>query len=214
MKPVGEQAELAHAEREVGRPSHPLHVTLRMRADVPRLREAAPWLAIVAVLQALRAREGFRVVHFSVMTNHLHLIVEADGKEQFFGGMKALLTRLALRLNALFGRTGGLFSDRYHSHVLETPTEVRNAILYVLLNARKHAAEHGQHYAPHWLDPYSSAAKFEGWSRPIALTSADVGTSPPKTWLLQKGWRKAGSLDPAATPGNTDGSRRAKAKAA
>ena len=31
MKPVGEQAELAHAEREVGRPSHPLHVIFHLQ---------------------------------------------------------------------------------------------------------------------------------------------------------------------------------------
>jgi hypothetical protein len=31
--------------------------------------------------------------------------------------------------------------DRYHSRLLPTPKEVRNALRYVLLNARRHAAK-------------------------------------------------------------------------
>jgi putative transposase len=213
-KPAGDRAELPHARREVGRPSQPLHVTLRMRSDVPSLRAPAPWQAILAVLRAIREREGFRVVHYSVMTNHIHLLVEADGAEQFFDAMKALLTRLALRLNAAFCRKGRLFDDRYHSHVLETLAEVRNAILYILLNARKHAAEHGQRYAPGWLDPYSSAAAFEGWSGPIVPSSADLGTSSPQTWYLRTGWRNGGAMDPSMIPGGAPRRARTTCKAA
>lgn len=34
-----------------------------------------------------------------------------------------------------------MLSDRYHLHVLRTPREVRNALVYVLPNVRKHWRE-------------------------------------------------------------------------
>lgn len=213
--PTSKQPDVPHVARRFGNPSQPVHVTVRLRDGLPSLRQSAPWVAIVALLIALRERTDFRLVHYSVMTNHLHLIIEADGREQFFDGMKALLARLALQLNAVFERSGRLFAGRYHSHVLTTPGEVRNALLYVLLNARKHAAESGDRYAPHWLDPYSSAATFRGWSRPLAATSPpDVGTSAPQTWYLREGWRKAGALDPTTIPGGAPRRARANRKAA
>lgn len=211
---ANERPEVAHVARRFGKPSQPVHVTLRLREGLPSLRQPAPWAAIVALMIALRERTDFRVVHYSVMRNHLHLIIEADGREQFFDGMKALLARLALQLNALFERKGRLFAGRYHSHVLSTPDEVRNAILYVLLNTRKHAAETGDHYAVHWLDPYSSAATFREWSRPISTSTRDVGTSPAQTSFLREGWRKAGSLDPTTIPGGTPRRARTRSKAA
>jgi len=80
----------------------------------------------------------------------------------------------------MMGRKGRVFDDRYHARVLRTPTEVRHAIHYVLENARKHAAERGETYAPGYVDPYSSAG-----ARDLSLPVA-------QTWLLRAGWKRAG----------------------
>jgi putative transposase len=68
-----------------------------------------------------------------------------------------------------------VFDDRYHARVLRTPTEVRNAIHYVLSNARKHAAQRGEAYSPGYVDPYSSAG------------APDLALPPAQTWLLRAG---------------------------
>ena len=80
----------------------------------------------------------------------------------------------------MMGRSGRVFDDRYHARVLRTPTEVRHAIHYVLENARKHAAERGETYAPGYVDPYSSAG------------APGVALPPAQTWLLRESWRRAG----------------------
>jgi hypothetical protein len=90
-----------------------------------------------------------------------------------------------------------VFADRYHHRTLTTPRQVRNALAYVLCNARKHRV------APHrsgWLDPLSSAASFDGWTR--CANAADRITPAPRTWLLRVGWRRGGSIDPDHTPGS------------
>jgi hypothetical protein len=69
--------------------------------------------------------------------------------------MQSLGTRLAKALNKLLERKGTLFDDHYHSHLLESPTEVARALEYVRNNARRH-------YGGIEVDYYSSA---RAWSR-------------------------------------------------
>jgi hypothetical protein len=111
--------------------------------------------------------------------------------------MQGLAVRLARALNRSLGRRGTVFADRYHHRVLTTPRQVRNALGYVLCNARKHRV------APHrsgWLDPLSTAAWFDGWTHGTA--NDERMTPPPRTWLLRVGWRRAGLIDPDHTPGS------------
>ncbi len=103
-------------------------------------------------------REGFRLVEYSIQTNHLHLIVEADDRKALGRGMKGLLISVARRLNGLWGRKGRVFADRYFMRVVSSAVEVWRLLKYVLLNGRKH----GQRFEG--VDPYSSGPWFEGWS--------------------------------------------------
>ena len=89
-------------------------------------------------------RGEFRLVHYSLQGNHAHLIVEAKDRYALGRGMKAVDSRLARAVNRVFGRSGPVLADRYHVRVLKTPREVRNALAYVLLNARRHAAKAGR----------------------------------------------------------------------
>ena len=51
-------------------------------------------------------REDFRVIHYSLVGNHAHFIVEAGGPEALGRGMKSLTRRLMLAVNHVFGRKG------------------------------------------------------------------------------------------------------------
>jgi len=175
-----------------------------MRADVPSLRTRGAMRTIVGVLRNARGRFDLRVVELAVLGNHLHLIVEAEAKDGLTRGMRGLGTRLAIHLNRHFGRKGRLFDDRYHARALTTPLEVKRGLCYVLNNFRKHEAQAGRTIAARWIDPYSSAPRFDGWHDVGALrtnVALDLGTLPPRTWLLEKGWRKHGLLDPSEVPG-------------
>ncbi len=138
------------------------------------------------------------------------MIVEAAGKQALGSGMKAIASRLAFAVNRVFGRRGPVLDGRYHVRVLRTPREVRNALAYVLLNVRKHwRARRG--VAPMVrLDEASSGRLFDGWRRRRAAAS---GPDPPevagaRTWLLRRGWRRHGLIDPAEVPGPAGRARR------
>lgn len=192
-----------HVPREEFRAGSVHHVTLRLHEGIPSLRQQSVWSVVVGVLLAVRGRAGFRIVQVSVQTNHLHLLVEAEDAAALEHGMRSLGTRLAKRINRCFDRSGELFADRYHARAIATPREARAALAYVLLNARKHAAELGRTLARHWIDPYSSAATFDGWATQprIEGRASDCGTSPPTTWLLAEGWRRHGLVAVDEVPG-------------
>jgi hypothetical protein len=122
--------------------------------------------------------------------------------------MKALGIRFAKAANRSLRRTGPVVSDRYHAVVLKAPVQVRNALRYVLLNARRHATQGRRDRklaGAVRLDPASSARWFDGWSwKPRAeleSPGAAPPTSDPRTWLLAVGWRRRGLIDPSDVPG-------------
>jgi REP element-mobilizing transposase RayT len=197
-KRVAPRPRVRHLRRPELRRCHPVLVTIRIVDGVPSLRRESAWNAIVELLCKARGRFGLHVVEYSILGNHLHLIVECEGKDSLSRGMRGLNTRLAKRLNRVFGRKGKLIDGRYHSRALTTPLEVRNALRYVLFNAATHNARAGKPAQPR-VDPCSSAPRFAGWSSPPRCRNAskDFGTSPPRTWLLHTGWKRYGLLDHA-----------------
>jgi REP element-mobilizing transposase RayT len=151
-----------------------LHVTLKTRTAVPNLRTRRRFNIIKhafvkfcgAEANGGPAIEGFRLVHFAVLSNHVHLVVEADSKHALSMGMQKLLHSISRRLNALSvhehggkistkagpyhdlkGWLGRVFADRYHAHHLKTPTEMNHAVNYVLTNADRHGASRSEHGA-------------------------------------------------------------------
>ncbi len=197
-----QRATVKHVRRAPFRAWKPVLVTMRMCRGIPNLRERSAWAVIVRTMRAVRASAPLRVVQYSVMSNHIHAIVEADGHAAFVAGMRALTIRLARALNGHFERTGRVLDHRYDARSLGSPREVRHALQYVLLNARKHAAERGEILASDWIDRRSTAACFDGWLEPPSVVCAkDFGIAAPKTWLLRVGWREHGLLQLAAVPG-------------
>ena len=151
-------------------------------------------------LAAGAERGAFRLVEFSIQSDHLHAIVEAEGRDALGRGMKSLAARFARAVNRALGRTGPVLRERYHLHVLRTAREVRNALSYVLTNARRHLARLGRALPRAVrIDPASSGAWFEGWTP--GISTPDPPGPPPvaaaRTWLARIGWRHYGLIDPA-----------------
>ena len=199
-KPKGEKAGVSHKKRAALAARYPVHVTLRLSKGLPRLRNKRAYGVLREAFKRGSERFGFRLGHYSVMSTHMHLIVEAKDRRALARGMQGLVIRMARGLNRLWERSGKVFSDRYHDRILRTPTEVRNALNYVLNNARRHAL------ALKWaIDLFASGAWFDGWRGRKALVEVPPGVDRPTaeahTWLLNTGWRKRGLLSPTEVPG-------------
>jgi REP element-mobilizing transposase RayT len=180
------------------RPEHdgrqPAHVTLRAARRLPSLRKQSIYFELRRAL-AKTWREWFRVVQFSVQTDHVHLIVEASDKVALSRGIAGLSIRVARAINRVLFRKGNVFSDRYHARALRTPREVRHALVYVLLNFRKHLDR------PPSVDPASSGFWFNGWNLPTRseppgfMPTDEIPVRPARGWLARVGWRRHGLID-------------------
>jgi REP element-mobilizing transposase RayT len=179
---------------------HPCHVTWRVRREIPSLRSRRFVRAFERSMRIACDRGRFRVVHYSVQRDHVHLIVEASSSHDLACGMKSVGARIARAVHRVFGRSGAVLADRFHRHVLRTPREVRNAIAYVLCNARKHAQALGLRVSAA-VDPASSGRWFAGWRRPVAAASDPPAIAQPRSWLLRIGWRRHGLVSAVETPG-------------
>jgi REP element-mobilizing transposase RayT len=201
-KPTGGRASASHLRRAAVSWRTPVHVTMRVRPEVWRLRSRRCFRQIHAAFIAARERFECRVVHYSVQGNHLHLVAEARDARELARGMQGIAIRIARALGRLMGRSGKIFSDRYSSRPLATPLEVRRALSYVLNNARRHAAQRGRTLPRRWLDPFSTADIFDGWGNVVGAGRCRECRSEPRSWLLRVGWRRHGLLDADAVPGS------------
>jgi REP element-mobilizing transposase RayT len=127
----------------------PVHVTWRVRTDVPWLRKPRVFGALARAFWGGCNRFGFRLIHYSVQGNHMHLLVEAADEKSLARGMNGLGVRVAKGLNKVMRRHGKVLDERYHGHILRTPTEVRHARAYLATNAERHLGAKGP-------DPYTS----------------------------------------------------------
>ena len=129
---------MSHLRRPELTRGFPAHVTLRMERGVWNLRTRRCFNVLAKAFWSGGNRFGFRLVHYSVLGNHIHLLVEADDRRALWRGMQGLSIRIARALNRLMGRHGKVFADRYHARVLRTLAEVRNVRNYLTHNARHH----------------------------------------------------------------------------
>jgi len=195
----GPNPAVRHRERERFAGRFPCHVTLKVQKGLPSLRTKR----VVREIEQSRApaceRGSFRIVHYSIQS-----IVEASGREALGHGMKSLAARFARAVNRVLARKGPVLAGRYHLRVLRSPRQVRNALAYVLLNARRHLAKRRGRAAVKGdaLDPASSARGFDGWAgQRRAPARGSPLVAPPRTWMLRVGWRRHGLISPAEIPG-------------
>lgn len=189
----GARRNVPHVRRPRQCPRHPVHITLRLCIGLPSLRTQLLSQVVRRALADAR-RSSFRIVQYSIQSTHLHLIVESDSNVALSRGSAGLTIRIARRLNTTLARRGSIFADRYHRRSLETPREVRAALVYVLCNVYKHGG------MLHGIDPMSSGPAFDGWTDvesrapPNASLRECMGVQSATTWLLTRGWRRYGLI--------------------
>src|SRR5262245_46505778 len=167
----------------------------------------------------------FRLVHYSIQDDHAHLIVEAKDQLALGRGMKSLASLFAFAVNRALGRRGRVLADRYHLSILSSAMQVRNALAYVLLNARRHAAKRiaklrQSGFAEARAVPSgggAGSAASAAWVRRVARRGASPGPRPfsagpaprgagPGSLPPLRGWRRRRRvIDPNRIPRQPEG---------
>ncbi|HEY4239629.1 MAG TPA: transposase [Kofleriaceae bacterium] len=173
-----------HGPREKVTRHTPVHVTLRVAKLSSSLRGRDLYRAIRTATSTVWRTQPMRLVHASVQSNHIHLLVEATDKLELAKGMQGFQISAAKHINRTLGRHGRVFPDRYHVHILRSLREAKNATAYVLTNWRKHGGGTAAAF-----DPCSTAHAFPAWREASELPADDpplrLSTRPPQSWLLR-----------------------------
>ena len=183
----------------------PVHVTVRVRNGLRSLRSRALVREIKKSFAKAFERGDFRLLHYSIQSDHVHLIVEASDQDALGSGMKSINCRIARAVQRVFGVTDRIMLGSYHAHLLKTPQQVRRALAYVLMNVRKHwSQKHGEPPNRVQIDEASSARWFEGFTRELpADRTGEREVGHPRSWLLTLGWKQRGLINPAIIPGQS-----------
>ena len=196
---TGRDARVPHRERRRFTRRSVVGITLRLIAGLPRLRSKKCAKQLREALRLGRKKDGFAICQFSIQGNHLHLVCEADNHVALSKGMQAFAVRVARAVNRVAGRKGRVFNDRYHVRYVNSATQLRNLLAYVLLNNRHHGSRSS---GP---DPFSSGRYFDGWRH--TGVEVELGeespVAPATTHLLCRGWKycRRGLIDPDEIPG-------------
>jgi REP element-mobilizing transposase RayT len=83
---------------------HPVHVTLRARLGSLRSQFLYPTVRLAISRATRHAPDRFRIVHYSVQSNHVHLICEAAERRALTAGVHGLETRITRYVNQLLYR--------------------------------------------------------------------------------------------------------------
>ena len=75
-----------HVKRPKVPRGSPAHVTLRVRRDVPSLRSRRFIRDFQSRMRAGCERGEFRVCHYSIQRDHVHIVVEAAGRRRSGAG--------------------------------------------------------------------------------------------------------------------------------
>ena len=170
---------MPHRKRGPVSGERPAHLTWRVIEGLPSLRDEELLRGVDRCFAKAKVKDGFRIVHWSMMSNHFHVIVEAACRQSMTAGVKGLKVRLARAINRWLGRKGTVFLGRCLEEVLTCARQVRRCVRYVLENAKRHA---GQAWVPKGeLDPYSSATWFEGWRSVSTRQLQRCQTGRPKS---------------------------------
>src|SRR5436189_3229604 len=90
----GVAAGVKHEPRAPLKSRHPAHVTLKLRAHLPRLRQKAEYTVLRTAFGRAKDRFGFRLCHYAVLNDHLHLICEAADRQALRRGLQGLAIRI------------------------------------------------------------------------------------------------------------------------
>ena len=120
---------VAHARRPEHLARLPLHITLRVERHVWNLRSRRSFKVIERAFWGAMNRSSAKICHFSVLGNHIHMIIEAADRAVLSSAMRSLGVRLGKGMNRVMRSRGRVVAERYLARELRTPSQVARAAL-------------------------------------------------------------------------------------
>ena len=90
-----------------------------------------------SVVKEAREHYQFRLTNYTVMSNHIHMLIEPLSDTSLSGMMQWILAVFAIRFNKLMGFKGHVWYDRFKSKIIRTFLQWINTFNYISNNPVK-----------------------------------------------------------------------------
>jgi REP element-mobilizing transposase RayT len=163
---------VSHLKRETVTKRTPQHINFKFKCSI-RNKDCLKLLK-----QSIQnaQKQGLKIIHFSLQSNHVHLITETENNEVLTKGMRSLTITFSKGL-----KRGRVQLERYHLHVQKTLREAKHAIAYVLFNEQKHTKKKASK-----IDGYPSVLYLEDGLRPVR----NFSKKNRMTLTIEKIWKE------------------------
>jgi REP element-mobilizing transposase RayT len=158
-KRIAARRRVEHRTREGFPFISPLFVTIRVAHNVYNLRSQRSFNVLKRIFAKAADRFDTRIIHFAVLGNHIHLIIESSDRVMLWRAMKGLGVRIAKRMNRMMNRRGQVIDDRYDARIIQSRRGACRVIRYVRENHRKHFGKPDEWRTGVTIDEFSSWAK-------------------------------------------------------
>lgn len=113
------------------------HVTSRVNNREMLLESDRSKHLLEKVLCRAKKKYSFSIEHFTIMNNHIHLIVYPHGDESLSRIMQWILSVFAIAINKRTGRCGHFWGERFFSSILNSLQQYMCVYQYISENPVK-----------------------------------------------------------------------------
>jgi REP element-mobilizing transposase RayT len=128
---------IRHTKRESIKKDTVLHLTLKIQKEKSGLKNKKILKILHSSIKKARIL-GLKIIHYTLEYDHVHLLVEASDKKILGKGMQSFGISFSKGINKFRLQKGAVFKTRYHFRKLNTFTEIKNALNYIMGNGIKH----------------------------------------------------------------------------
>lgn len=113
------------------------HITSRTNGRRLFMKKGRDRKALCRHLQQMKMKYGVKIYGFTVMTNHLHLLIHTGEQSDISQFMCEFKTAYAKYFNAKYNMSGHFWGDRFHSTVVEEDRHLLTCLRYIDRNPVK-----------------------------------------------------------------------------
>ena len=113
---------------------HVWHITHRCHQKHFLLKFARDRRRWMDWLFEAKKRYGLSVLNYVVTSNHIHLLVFDNGKDEIPASLQLVAGRVAQEYNQRKSRKGAFWEDRYHATAIDTDEHLVQCLLYIDMN--------------------------------------------------------------------------------
>jgi len=135
-------------------PNSPHHVVARSNRGVTIFHDNKDFLRFLAIMGTLKKRRKLKIWAFCLMSNHVHLLIVPENREDMIKYMQGLLVAYTQYYNDKYQTEGQLWRSKYFSSIVDHERYLWQVLRYIERNpVRAGLAEDPEEY------PFSSASK-------------------------------------------------------